>query len=100
MSETRCHTPARGRTSQRASTCTEPGVADRPRSLRIRSTIMTFSARSLADAANRRRARSSACGSGDRGAVPLIGEVCTRSSAVRRNSSGDRLATAPHGPAR
>ena len=37
-----------------ASTCTEPYAQTRPRSLRMRSTIITFSARSLADAAQRR----------------------------------------------
>jgi hypothetical protein len=90
-SDTRCHTAWR---SIRfiAGTRTEPGTLTRPRSLRIRSTIMVFSARSLPDAAS-----SSPAACGPTAAVPLIGEVSTSSPVRRRNSSGDRLTTAPSG---
>ncbi len=88
-SETRCQTACRSaRTS--AGTRTLPGVQTRPRSLRMRSTIITFSARFFADAV-------SSSGSESSGAVPLIGDVSTSSPVRRRNSSGEKLATAPSG---
>ena len=85
--ETRCQTPECGCTSSSSSTVTVPGRQTRDRSLRIRSTIITFSAASLAEA------RSIAAPVGVRGAVPLIGEVVTRRPRTRRNSSGLKLAT-------
>ncbi len=48
--DTRCHTPGAGRTTSSSGTVTEPVTATRPRSLRTRSTIITFSATSLLDA--------------------------------------------------
>jgi hypothetical protein len=47
--DTRCHTPGAGRTTSNSGTVTDPVTATRPRSLRTRSTIMTFSATSLLD---------------------------------------------------
>jgi len=58
----------------------------------MRSTIITFSARFLADAV-------SSSGSVSSGAVPLIGEVRTSSPVRRRKSSGEKLAIAPSGAA-
>lgn len=48
--DTRCHTPGAGRTASSSGTVTVPVIATRPRSLRTRSTIMMFSATSLAEA--------------------------------------------------
>src|SRR5206468_576149 len=60
----------------------------RPRSLRMTSTIMTFSARSFAlSASSAARPRSSA-GSAARGRVPLIGRVSTRPPRSSRKRSG------------
>ena len=64
--DTRCHTPGAGRTRKRSVTATVPVTASRPRSLRTRSTIITFSATSLAET---RRAAGSAL----IGRVPLMG---------------------------
>ena len=69
-SETRCQTPGCGWASGAAGASTVPYAATRPRSLRIRSTIITCSARSFSE-------RCSAAGSPSRGAVPLIGPVVT-----------------------
>jgi hypothetical protein len=99
ISLTRCQTPACGRTSASAVTTIDPGSLTRPRSLRIRSTIMTFSARSFAAPASSARCASAPSASAGRGRVPLIGAVRTVSPVRATNSSGDRLATAPHGPA-
>ncbi|COX34405.1 Uncharacterised protein [Mycobacterium tuberculosis] len=90
--DTRCHTPGAGRTTNSSGTVTVPVTATRPRSLRTRSTIMMFSATSLADA-------RSADGGASSGSVPLIGLDVTTDPRRRRNSSGDSDATAPHGPA-
>ena len=101
--ETRCQTPGAGRGSLSAVTSTEPYSHTRPRSLRIRSTIITFSARSFTDAARAARVSSARLPSrpsaSTRGAVPLIGSVTTSRPLRRRNSSGERLQTAPHSPA-
>jgi hypothetical protein len=59
--------------------------------LRIRSTIITFSAASFAE---RRNACAPALSSAGRGQVPLIGDVTTSRPRRRRNSSGLKLATA------
>ena len=58
----------------------------------MRSTIITFSARSLTDSASAARAPSA------RGAVPLIGSVRTSRPRRRKKSSGERLQRAPQGP--
>jgi hypothetical protein len=48
----------------------------------------------LEDVVNEIRSRSSTSGSGSRGAVPLIGRLCTvPSRSIRRNRSGDELIT-------
>ncbi|MNK89234.1 hypothetical protein D3C87_1092370 [compost metagenome] len=85
-----------GCTTKRSGTATLPGWAMRPRSLRSRSTIITFSARFLASAASRRAARASCPASPLRGAVPFIGRV-TRCPApsCSTNSSGDSDSTQP-----
>ncbi|CCW14474.1 hypothetical protein EBESD8_50430 [Rhodococcus aetherivorans] len=90
--DTRCQTPGAGCTPSRSGTVTVPVSATRPRSLRTRSTIITFSATSLTDARSR-------AGSAPIGSVPLIGLDVTRSSWRARNNSGDSDATAPHPPA-
>ncbi len=51
---------------------------------------MMFSARFLAEL-------TSSAGSVSSGAVPLIGDVSTSSPVRRRNSSGDKLTSAPSG---
>ena len=91
--ETRCQTPGASRSSVRAGTSTLPYSQTLPRSLRIRSTIITFSARSFADRESASPAPLS------RGAVPLIGSVSTCRPRRRRKSSGEALHSAPHGPA-
>ena len=100
--ETRCQTPGAGRGSVSAGTWIEPYSHTRPRSLRIRSTIITFSARSLPEAARAARVSSARVPSrpaaSTRGAVPLIGSLTTSRPRRRRNSSGERLHTAPQGP--
>ena len=90
-SETRCQTPGCSSARQRSGTRTVPYRHTRPRSLRIRSTIITFSARSFSEPSNRSRCCSEAC---SRLAVPLIGEVRTWRPRRRRKSSGEKLATA------
>ena len=74
--ETRWATPVWGRTASSSSTATEPGSHTRARSLRTRSTIMTFSLVSLADAAS-----APSCPAGR---VPLMGEEVTRPPATDR----------------
>jgi len=91
--DTRCHTPGAGFTASSSGTVTDPVTATRPRSFRTRSTIMMFSATSLAEARSR-------AGSAARGRVPLIGLDVTVSPERRRNNSGDSDATAPQPPAR
>ena len=68
---------------------TVPGAAIRPRSLRSRSTIIAFSARSFTDAVSRSRIASSSSSQRPRGAVPFIGRVVSRSPSSRKKSSGD-----------
>ncbi len=61
-------------------------------SLRTRSTIIRFSARSLGEAASAALARASESSSSPRGAVPFIGRATMRPRGVtRKKSSGDRL---------
>ncbi len=88
--ETRCWTAAVRSSRHSRGTRTVPGRQTRPRSLRRTSTIMTFSARSLAlDSSSRASARSLAA-SRPRGRVPLIGSVLTTPSAsTERNGSGE-----------
>ena len=58
--DTRCHTPGAARTVSSSGTVTVPVSATRPRSLRTRSTIMMFSATSLADASSSAGGRAAA----------------------------------------
>ena len=84
-----CHTDGQASTSNRDSTCTLPVSATRARSLRSRSTIIRFSARSLTDCCKALAAFSSASGSACRGAVPFIGRVVICGPRLRKNNSGD-----------
>ena len=99
-SETRCQTPGCASARSRAGTRTLPGRQTRLRSLRIRSTIIMFSARSLAERSSAARWSAAASWPAGRGRVPLIGLDQTAGPVRRRNSSGDRLATAPPGSPR
>ncbi len=84
---TRWCRPGWASSSHSAGTTTEPGSQTRPRSLRARSTIITFSARSFALAA-------SVVGSVP---VPLIGRVSASRPRHERNRSGDADTTATVG---
>ena len=79
--------------SQSRVTATEPYRHTRPRSLRSRSTIITFSARSFALARSSAASAASSLGVAPRGRVPLIGRVSILSSRARRNRSGDAETT-------
>ncbi len=73
---------------------TAPGSQTRLRSLRIRSTIIRFSARSLSLASNSAARRASSAGVAPRGRVPLIGRVSTvkappASASMRTKRSGE-----------
>ena len=61
----------------------------RPRSLRIMSTIMTFSARFFGEARSHAAERSSSSRVLPLGAVPFIGRLTIRSASSRKKSSGD-----------
>ena len=91
--DTRCHTPGAGWIRSSAGTVTLPTSATRPRSLRTRSTIITFSAMSFSEEA-------SVAGSAPAGTVPLIGAEVTTPPVRRRNVSGEKLATQPQSPCR
>src|SRR5437588_615812 len=78
---TRWKSPGWASTAHRAGTSTEPYSHTRPRSLRTRSTIITFSALSLA------------VNPPGRAAVPLTGLDSTTRRWRRRKSSGDADAT-------
>ena len=81
-------------TVMNVGTSTVPMSQTRPRSLRNRSTIIMFSARFFGSRASSSRMSRSDCGSGCRGAVPLMGLDSTIASRVmRRNRSGDEQAT-------
>ena len=76
-------------TRNKSLTCTLPARAIRPRSFRIMSTIMAFSARFFAEDANSTaRARSSSY-QRPRAIVPFIGREMMRSPSSSKNSSGD-----------
>ena len=74
--DTRCASPGCSSTAHRDGTVTEPHSHTRPRSLRTRSTIITFSARSLA------RNPSGVA------AVPLMGDERTRSPSPGQEQLG------------
>ncbi len=84
-----CHTVSKRSGSNTLAHRTVPGRAMRPRSLRSRSTIIAFSARSFTDAVRRSRVASSSASQRPRGAVPFIGRVVSRSPSSRKNSSGE-----------
>ena len=79
--DTRCAKPGCSSTAHSDGTVTEPHSHTRPRSLRTKSTIITFSARSFT------RNPSGVA------AVPLIGDDHNRSPSRSRNRSGDAEAT-------
>ena len=91
---TKCQTPQCSSTARSEGTRTVPVAATRPRSLRTRSTIMTFSARSFADRSSSVAAGSRSRPAVDLGRVPLIGAEVTVSPSRRRNSSGETLTMA------
>ena len=91
--DTRCITVAKRSTAQSAGTATLSSRHTRERSLRRRSTIITFSARSFSLAASSAASASSSAGDTPRRRVPLIGRVSTRSPSRRRKRSGDDEAT-------
>ncbi len=90
-----CQTVGRACSSNRSGTRTLPTSATRDRSLRSRSTIIRFSARSLALVRRCSAAAASVAASGPRGAVPFMGRVVMCSPSQSKNSSGETLSTAP-----
>ena len=88
----------RSRLRTASSTRTLPGSATRDRSLRIRSTIIRFSARSLTLRARRSLCARSSSGSRPRGAVPFIGRTVTAWSSSSKNSSGEAAASSANRP--
>ena len=82
--DTRCWTAAVRSSRHRRGTRTVPGTQTRPRSLRRTSTIITFSARSLALASSSQASARSSARSRPRGRVPLIGSLATRPVLVDR----------------
>ena len=78
---TRCTRPGCCSSANSDGTVTEPHSHTRPRSLRTRSTIMTFSARSLSSSDSSSTA------------VPLIGDERSTSPSRDKKRSGDALAT-------
>jgi len=87
--EVSCQTVSYRSAANRSVQVTAPLRATRPMSLRIRSTIIAFSARSFVDACRARRIASSSSSHRPRGAVPFIGRETIRSPSIRKNSSGD-----------
>ena len=68
---------------------TEPGVASRPMSLRIRSTIIRFSESVFGSRASARTMFASSAGVAPRAAVPFIGFDESVVPSFRRKSSGE-----------
>ena len=92
MSEVSCQTVSYRSGRKRVGTRTDPTSAMRARSLRSRSTIITFSARCLALAVSAARMRPSSSLVVPRRAVPFMGRVVMPSSSQRKKSSGLALA--------
>ena len=86
-------TVAKRSTAHSSGTRTLASSQTRERSLRSRSTIITFSARSFALPASSAARASSSAGVAPRGRVPLMGRVSTRRPSRRRKRSGDEEAT-------
>ena len=89
--ETRWTRPGCCSTSHSAGTLTLPTSATRPRSLRTRSTIITFSARSFSLCCKSFAANKSASGRAVRPRVPLIGRASTTPSRRLKKRSGEAL---------
>ena len=99
-SETRCQTPVCGRASASAPTAIEPGTADAAEVVADEVDDHHVLGAVLLGGRAARRARRPRRGSAGRGRVPLIGALRIRRPWRSRNSSGDRLATAPVGTGR
>ena len=85
-----CHTLPKRDTLNGSGTRTLPVSAVLPKSLRSKSTIITFSARFFGSAC-KARARVSSRPSPTNGAVPFIGSVLMRpSERIFKNSSGEK----------
>ena len=91
--EVSCHTVSKRSASKTSDQTTEPSRAILPRSLRRRSTIIAFSARSLTEPRRAARIAWSSASQRPRGAVPFIGRVVMRPPSIRKNSSGDAEST-------
>ena len=89
MVETIWWTVAKDSMPHRTGTFTLPGTATRPRSLRRRSQIMRFSARSFTEVARSWANSLSSLGERPRGRVPLIGLASRWPSTSRRKRSGE-----------
>ena len=92
MADTRCCTNSNVSSRQSCVTRTLSGRQTRARSLRSRSTIITFSARSFSFCSSSAPANRSASGRRIRPRVPLIGRVSTTPPASCKNRSGEALA--------
>ena len=90
MAEVICHTLPKRLTLNGSGTRTPPVVAILPKSLRSKSTIMTFSARFLGSFC-KAWARASSCPSCKMGAVPFMGSVVMMPvGTMFKNSSGEK----------
>lgn len=86
-----CSTVGQRSTSKRRETVTLPVHAMRPRSFRVRSTIITFSARSSSGAARAAARALSSAGQRPRRAVPFMGFAIVRSPRrSKKNSRGGK----------
>ena len=92
ISDVSCHTVGYRSSTKRPGTSTLPTRATRERSLRSRSTIIRFSARSFGLARSCSPCRRSSSGVVPRAAVPFIGRVRSRSPSQSKKSSGLALA--------
>ena len=92
-----CHTVGKACVANSAGTCTLCGSAMRDMSLRSRSTIITFSARSLGAVRRCSACCASCSGVAPRGAVPFMGRASrvppSGASCQSKNSSGDTDST-------
>ncbi len=93
MREVSCQTVSYRSSANSSSTSTVPKRAILPRSLRSRSTIMRFSARSLSDLVSWRAFALSSAGQRPLPMVPFIGRTSIRGPDREKNSSGDALTT-------
>ena len=87
--EVSCQTVSKRSGAKTSPQVTVPSCATRPRSLRSRSTIIAFSARSFTEPSSRRLISSSSASHRPRGAVPFIGFVAMWRPSIRKNSSGE-----------